>query len=186
MRRRLRRKVGHAGTLDPFAEGVLILLVGEATRRFAEVQKWPKTYRAILRLGRETDTLDPEGKTVRQMPVPELSEEEIRRALKRWEGEILQAPPLFSARRVAGRRLYEYARSGAAVEVPAKRVKVHRLRLARWTPPDLEFTAEVASGVYLRSLARDIASELGTCGHLVRLVREKIGPIARKDCQVWK
>jgi tRNA pseudouridine55 synthase len=170
------KRVGHAGTLDPMAEGVLPVLLGRATRLADLIQAGRKTYTATAHLGASTDTDDAEGAVISEHLVPALTPALIDAAFGRFRGEILQRPPQYSALKVGGRRAYAVARGGGEVALAARPVTVYDLRLLGWTPPDLSFEVTCSRGTYIRALARDIALELGTLGHLTALVRTRVGP----------
>ncbi len=174
-------KVGHAGTLDPLASGVLVVCVGAATRLIEYVQRMPKAYRTVVRLGARSDTLDADGRVeeVENPPIP--TEAAVRAALAGQVGVIEQVPPQFSALKVAGRRAYDMARAGQAVELAARPVAIDRIELIAYDWPRLEFAVDCGSGTYIRSIARDVGEALG-CGGLVEvLVRTRIGPFALAD-----
>jgi len=176
-----RAKVGHAGTLDPLATGVLIVGVGAATRLVEYVQRMPKRYRGTFLLGCCSDTEDIEGE-VRALPQqPRPAQQQLQEALPRFVGKIEQMPPAFSALKVRGRRAYKLARAGQQVELQPRKVVVHQLRLLDYTYP--EFTLEIAcgSGTYVRSLGRDIARALGTEAVMSALVRTAIGSFRLED-----
>ena len=158
------KRVGHAGTLDPLATGVLLVCLGQATRIIAYLQDAPKVYLAGVRLGQRTDTFDAEGQLVEELPVPDSLD------LARFEGEIWQTPPLYSALKREGRPLYDYARKGQAVDVAPRQVHVERIELVWWRPPLASLRVTCGKGTYIRSLANDLG------GHLVSLVREAVGP----------
>lgn len=182
VRRRVReRQVGHAGTLDPFATGVLVVALGAATRLVEFMIGHPKLYRFTVRLGIQTDTDDKTGRVIAEQPVPPLTEEAIRTALRRFEGEIDQVPPRYAAIRYKGKRLYEWAREGVEVPVAPRRVHVYRLTLVRWQPPDLTLEVACSAGTYVRALARDLAQALGTVGHVTELRRLASGPFREED-----
>jgi len=174
-------KVGHAGTLDPLASGVLVVCVGAASRLIEYVQRMPKVYRTVVRLGARSDTLDADGR-VEEAENPRVPEEaEVRRALAGQVGMIDQLPPQFSALKVDGRRAYDLARAGQAVELAPRPVRVDRIELIRYEWPRMEFTVDCGSGTYIRSIARDVGEALG-CGGLIEvLVRTRIGPFAQAD-----
>lgn len=176
------RKLGHAGTLDPFATGILILCFGKATKRSAEMMDLDKEYEATVLLGSVTDTLDPTGNVTGTADVPNLTESIIGQALAGFVGTIDQVPPMFSALKRGGRRLYQLAREGQSVFLPPRPVRLDRIDLLDWMPPDA-FTMRVTcgKGTYIRSLARDIAQALGTVGHLRQLCRTRVGPYSRQD-----
>lgn len=175
------RRVGHAGTLDPFASGLLPVAVGRATRLIDRLHLHPKTYEAELRLGLETDTLDLEGAIVATSPVPWLDPATIDRCLTSFLGRHEQSPPAYSAIRVAGQRSYDLARSGRATDPPSRTIHIHGLSLLDLCPDRLRFRVTCSTGTYVRSLGRDIARALGTAGHLTRLVRTRVGPFTLRD-----
>lgn len=170
------RAVGHTGTLDPFATGLLVILLGRATRLARFVEAAPKTYRAVARLGIRTDTDDRTGTAV---GVPEdpsgLRESLVRAAVAGLAGDRQQRPPAYSAKRVGGERSYRLARRGRAVALAEVPVTVHRIELLDWRAPDVTFRATVSTGTYLRALARDLGEQLEVGGHLIELRREAIG-----------
>ncbi|HHH41182.1 MAG TPA: tRNA pseudouridine(55) synthase TruB [Chloroflexi bacterium] len=164
------RKVGHAGTLDPMATGVLLVCLGRATRVAEYLMASPKTYRARVRLGVTTDTYDAEGSVVEERPV-EVDRAAVERALERFRGRILQVPPMYSALKHKGKRLYELARRGEVVEREPRPVEVYRLELVEWTPPELVLELDCSPGTYVRALAHDLGEALGCGAHLAGLVR---------------
>ncbi len=176
-------RVGHLGTLDPFATGVLPILVGEATKLAPFLESGDKEYAGLIRLGVETDTLDRDGRLVREAAVPEAGAMKLGEVALRFMGRIEQTPPVFSAIKRAGVRLYRLARQGAGVvEPPAPRtIEVKRLSLAPAGPDLLRFSALCSKGTYVRALARDIALALGTAGHLLELRRLRNGNFACAD-----
>jgi len=176
------RAVGHTGTLDPFATGLLVVLVGPATRlaRFVEAQA--KTYVATARLGVATDTDDRTGAPLGEpADTAAVSEATVRSALAGFLGEQRQRPPRYSAKHVAGERSYRLARRGEGVDLPEATVTVHRIELVSFTPPELVFRATVSAGTYLRALARDLGQRLGVGAHLTALRREAIGTLRVED-----
>ncbi len=173
-------RVGHAGTLDPFASGLLLVLVGDATRLQALAMALPKTYLATVRFGVETDTLDPTGAVIAKRD-PGPRPEGLEAAAKAFVGEIDQLPPAFSALKVDGKRAYDLARRGKPVDLEPRRVVVHSVavREVRW--PDAEIAIVSGSGFYVRSFARDFGRALGLPAHLASLRRTHIGPFAAAD-----
>jgi tRNA pseudouridine55 synthase len=171
------KRVGHAGTLDPLAEGVLPVLLGRATRLADFVQGGRKTYVARIGLGTATSTDDLEGEVIERRAVPPLLD--VESVLDRFRGEQLQTPPAYSAVKIAGQRAYAVARRGGTVTLEARPITVYELRLLTLEP----FTLEVmcSRGTYIRSLARDLAVALGTVGHLEHLVRTRVGPFTLAD-----
>jgi tRNA pseudouridine55 synthase len=171
-----RIKVGHAGTLDPLASGVLIVCLGSATRLIESIQRMPKTYRTVIRLGARSDTLDAAGRFV-EVESPDVpTEEEVRRAIAAQVGGILQRPPDYSALKIKGRRAYELARSGRRVGLPPRLVRVDRVELAAYAWPRLELEIDCGAGTYIRAIARDLGETLGCGGLIETLVRTRIGP----------
>ncbi|NLX99536.1 MAG: tRNA pseudouridine(55) synthase TruB [Rhodopirellula sp.] len=168
-------KVGHAGTLDPLASGVLVLCVGAATRLIEYVQRMPKRYRASFLLGRESATEDVEGEVIELADPPIPAREQIDTAARALVGEIQQRPPAYSALKIKGRRAYDLARNGQEVELAARTVVVHRIDVLGYEYPALEIEVECGSGTYIRSLGRDLAQSLGTMGVMSALLRTGIG-----------
>jgi tRNA pseudouridine55 synthase len=174
------RKVGHAGTLDPMATGLLILGVGRATRLLRFLADLPKTYRGRALLGVETTTLDADGDVMRESPV-QASETQVREAMHALVGETLQAPPAFSAVKVGGRKLYEAARKGETLEAAPRRIRVDRFELLGFDGRDADFEVTCSSGTYVRVLASDVGAALGCGAHLTALRRTRVGPFDVAD-----
>jgi tRNA pseudouridine55 synthase len=175
-RRRLgTRRIGHAGTLDPMATGLLVLGVGRATRLLRYLGDLPKSYEGTARLGVQTDTLDAEGTVVRTAPVT-ASRDDVERACRSLLGASMQTPPAYSAVKVGGRKLYEAARRGERVEAPPRRIRVDRFDVLAFEPPDVGFAVTCSGGTYVRVLVADVGERLGCGAHLVRLRRTAIGP----------
>ncbi len=174
-------KIGHTGTLDPFAEGLLIFLLGKATRLTEEYQKLPKRYVAVGLWGIDTDTYDITGKVLQEIKKPPPTAAELENALKNFIGEIEQIPPPFSAKKIRGRRAYKLARKGKKVELKPVKVKVYELKLLEYNPPRFTLEAEVSGGTYIRSLIRDIAISLGGIATTEKLKRVSIGSITLED-----
>jgi len=175
------KRIGHAGTLDPLAEGVLPVLLGRATRLADYIQAGRKTYRAVVCLGTATDTDDREGAVIATAAVPSLSVETLDHTLDRFRGDILQTPPQYSALKVDGRRAYAVARAGGSVDLAPRSVTIHDLRLLVQTSTELSLEVTCSKGTYIRALARDIATALGTVGHLASLVRTRVGAFTLED-----
>jgi len=175
------RKVGHAGTLDPFATGLLVILLGQGTKLFPYLMSGKKIYRATLRLGVETDTHDPTGRVVQTKPVPKLEHGYIREKASEFIGEIEQAPPIFSAVKYRGERAYEFARKGVKIEIEKRRVKIYDLKVTFLDLPDVTMEISCSSGTYIRSIAADLGEKLGTGAHLKTLRRLSSGPFRAKD-----
>jgi tRNA pseudouridine55 synthase len=176
------RAVGHTGTLDPFATGLLVILVGRATRLARFVESEAKTYLATARLGVATDTDDRTGTPVGPPADPSgLSEARVGGVLAELAGEQRQRPPHYSAKHVEGERSYRLARRGVAVDLAETSVVVHRIELVAWASPELVFRATVSAGTYIRALARDLGERLGVGAHLTALRRESIGALRADD-----
>jgi tRNA pseudouridine55 synthase len=169
------RRVGHAGTLDPLAEGVLPVCVGRYTRLVDFVSEGQKGYYAELELGARTTTDDAEGEVVERRPVPDVTGDDLDRALAAFRGPILQVPPAYSAVKVAGRRAYDLARRGDAPVLAARQVTVHRLDALAWQSPKLSLLVACSKGTYVRSIVRDLGEVLACGAHLTRLVRLWVG-----------
>jgi tRNA pseudouridine55 synthase len=167
--------IGHAGTLDPLASGVLLVLLGEATKVSRLLLTLPKEYLAGVLFGRQTDTDDVTGKTVSERPASGLTAELVRTGLERFTGEIEQTPPAFSALKQDGQPLYRLARRGQEVRPKPRRVTVYEVELLDWQPPTATIRCLVSSGTYVRALARDLGTSLGTVATLASLVRTKVG-----------
>ena len=178
-------KVGHTGTLDSFAQGLLVVCTGRLTKLAGNITEFDKSYSAVTKFGEETDTLEYTGNLIRTAPLPTL--EDLTKALNKYTGNIMQAPPSFSALHVNGKRASDLAREGKAVELPARPVKVFEAKITE-TKADsqglieyckIDFT--VSKGTYIRCLARDIAKEAGSAGHLIGLYRTRVGNFDIKD-----
>lgn len=168
-------KVGHAGTLDPLATGVLVVCVGQATRLISYVQKMSKQYRAKFLLGFQSETDDVEGEVSKVVGAAQPSPKSVDDALSQFLGEIEQVPPAHSAVKIGGRRAYKLARAGKAVELSPRVVTIHQLAIRRYEYPDLELDIECGSGTYVRSIGRDLAAALGTSAVMSALERTAIG-----------
>jgi tRNA pseudouridine55 synthase len=175
------RRVGHAGTLDPLAEGVLPICVGRYTRLVDQLADTEKGYYAELELGARTATDDAEGEIVERRPVPPLTRASLEPFLDRFRGEIQQVPPIYSAIKVDGRRAYDLARRGDAPALKARPVTISRLSVVSLAPPRLALLVACSKGTYIRSLARDLGEALGCGAHLTRLVRLWVGSFRLED-----
>jgi tRNA pseudouridine55 synthase len=174
------RKVGHAGTLDPRASGVLVLCLGAATRLSEYLSTSTKSYEATVRFGRSTRTYDADGEVTRETGlVPE--QKQIQALLPQFLGEIDQVPPPFSAVKIRGKKAYEMARAGEDVELGPRKVVIHRLEIKDYRPPDLGLTIECSAGTYIRSMAHDLGERLATGAHLTGLRRTRAGPFTLRD-----
>lgn len=169
------RRVGHAGTLDPLASGVLVIAVGRASRLIEYVQRMRKSYCADILLGQSSDTDDMEGQVEILANAPVPTERQLHELLPLFTGTILQQPPRYSAVKVAGRRAYDLSRRGAAVELAARPVVIHAIRVEEFQFPRLRLTVECGSGTYIRALARDLGRQLGSGGVLAGLRRTAVG-----------
>jgi tRNA pseudouridine55 synthase len=176
--RRLTRvgRVGHAGTLDPQATGVLLIGLGQGTKLTQFLHEYPKTYHASLKLGVRTDSYDAAGKVVEVRPVRAQGRQEVEAALAGLQGSIEQIPPMYSALKRQGQRLYTLARQGIEIERQPRRVQVRRLTLIHLAAEDLSLVVECSTGTYIRVLAEDIGTRLGCGAHLATLVRTAVGP----------
>jgi tRNA pseudouridine55 synthase len=183
--RRLRRttgvrKIGHAGTLDPLASGLMLMLFGTACKKAETLTKLDKRYRAEIRLGATSSTGDNEGeKTAVSDRVP--TREEVESSLERLTGEISQTPPVYSAIKIRGQEAYKRARAGEKVEMPARIIKVYQNLLVSYEYPSIELEAHVSSGTYIRTLAQDLGELLGTGAYLSGLVRIEVGEYRLED-----
>ena len=174
---RKKLKVGHAGTLDPLATGVMVICTGKATKRIEELQLGRKEYTATLQLGATTPSYDLEHEINATYPTEHITEEAVRAALIRFTGEIEQVPPVFSACKVDGKRAYDLARKGKDVELKAKRITIDELELLRFDAETMQMDIRVrcSKGTYIRSLARDIGEALDSGAHLTALRRTQVG-----------
>jgi len=180
-RRLATRRVGHAGTLDKFAEGLLVVLAGRMTRLCAFATSLDKEYVAVITFGRGTDTLDPEGTMTGEGPIPDRVR--IETAIPAFRGTFQQVPPAYSAIHVGGRRAYEAARSGEVPVLAPRIVTIEKLELLDFTPPEATLRISCSKGTYIRALARDLAASMGTCAHVSRLCRTRIGGFLQKDAK---
>jgi tRNA pseudouridine55 synthase len=170
------KKAGHTGSLDPLASGMLPLCFGEATKVSAYLLDADKYYVVTCRLGSRTATADAEGEVIETRPVPALDERIIEEALARFRGEIMQVPPMYSALRHQGQRLYDLAREGIEVPREPRPVTIHELLLKGFTSDSLSLEVRCSKGTYIRTLAEDVAEALGTCAHVTLLRRLAVGP----------
>ena len=177
-------RVGHLGTLDPFATGVLPILVGEATKLAPMLEGGEKVYDGVIKLGVETDSLDRDGKVIREAPVPEIDAERLAAVTKQFSGKIEQVPPVFSAIKRAGVRMYKLARKGDSESLeppPIRTVEIKDLTMELASADTIHFVATCSPGTYARSLARDIGVALGTVAHLMELRRTRSGHFSIAD-----
>tara|TARA_B100000900_G_scaffold341061_1_gene304026 strand:- start:617 stop:1270 length:654 start_codon:yes stop_codon:yes gene_type:complete len=169
------RKVGHGGTLDPFAEGVLIIGTGSNTKDLKKITDTDKTYTASIKLGKATNTLDPEGDVLEKKKIPILSESKINRALDSFLGSSMQTPPMFSAKKIGGVKLYELARKNIIVNREPTQIEISDISLINFNKTNITFTVSCSKGTYIRVLGKEIAEKLGTVGYLDSLTRTRVG-----------
>ncbi|HEX3950929.1 MAG TPA: tRNA pseudouridine(55) synthase TruB [Steroidobacteraceae bacterium] len=170
------RKAGHTGSLDPLASGLLPICFGEATKFGTQLLDADKTYRVTVRLGERTPSADRESEVIETRELPALSREALQRALQAFPRDYRQIPPMHSALKQDGKPLYEYARAGITRDRAARSITIHELQLLDWQAPDLSFEVSCTKGAYIRVLAEDLASQLGTIGHLAALRRLAVAP----------
>ena len=170
-----KEKVGHSGTLDPFADGVLVLGVGKSTKKLSNIIQFDKTYEGIIKLGEKTDSMDLTGNLVEEKEVSEISDQSLVDCEKKFVGELLQRTPMFSARKINGVRLYKLARKNIEIKTNPKLITIKSLKINSLNENTLKITVECSSGTYIRVLAEDIAEYLGTVGHLISLTRLSVG-----------
>lgn len=177
-------KVGHAGTLDPLATGVMVICTGKATKRIEQLQAGVKEYEATLKLGVTTPSFDLEHPVDATYPTAHITEELVREVLPRFEGEIMQVPPVFSACKVDGKRAYDLARKGKEVELRAKPLRIDEIELTDCRLENQEITLRIvcSKGTYIRALARDIGKALGSGAHLTALRRTRVGDYSVNEC----
>ena len=169
-------KVGHAGTLDPLATGLLLICTGKMTRKIREFQALEKTYTGTITLGATTPSFDSETPIDKKFKITHLNDEALIAAKEKFKGEIDQSPPLFSAIKKEGKRLYEYARAGEKIEIKSRKIKIHRFDFKRIELPNIAFEVKCSKGTYIRSLANDFGKSVDSGGYLSSLRRIKIGP----------
>jgi tRNA pseudouridine55 synthase len=177
------RHVGHAGTLDPAATGVLPVAVGSATKVLEYLSEASKSYLAEVTFGVETDSADVDGQVIRTIDTSGLTKDQIETALEHFRGPISQIPPMHSAIKIGGKKLYELARQGETVERPPRPVTIHRLTLVEWSSAVATLLVDCSKGTYIRSLGRDIGDAVGTGAYLSNLIRMRTGPFWL--CQAW-
>lgn len=170
-----KEKVGHSGTLDPFADGVLVLGVGKSTKKLSDIIQYDKTYEGVVKLGIQTDSMDLTGKVVAEKSIPDISSKMLNKCAQSFIGELLQRTPMFSARKIDGVRLYKLARKNISIKTNPKLVKIKNLKIELIDQSSLRIVVECSSGTYIRVLAEDIAQYLGTVGHLTSLTRLSVG-----------
>lgn len=169
------KKIGHAGTLDPMATGLLLMLVGKATKVSQFLMSMDKEYTGTVLLGKITDSQDADGELVEERPVPELSEEMALKEMKTFVGDQYQMPPMFSAKKINGQKLYKLARQGKTVEREPRVINISKFEMTRFAPPEIDFLVACSKGTYVRTIAHDFGERLGCGGHLCRLRRTGVG-----------
>ena len=176
------KKVGHTGTLDPNATGVLPILVGKATKISKYLIEHDKTYIATIKLGEKTDTGDNEGQVIEEKLVPpDLKKEDINNVLQSFLGKQKQVPPMYSAIKINGKKLYEYAREGKEVKLEAREIEIYKIQLLEYKNSKIKFEVECSKGTYIRTLCEDIAKKLGTVGYMEELQRTKVNNFRIED-----
>jgi tRNA pseudouridine55 synthase len=169
------KKVGHAGTLDPMATGLLLILIGKATKVSQYLISLSKEYTGTVRLGQITDSQDADGELIEERPVPELAEDRIKAEMKTFLGDQYQTPPMFSAKKINGQKLYKLARQGKTVEREPRVIHISRFDLTDFSPPEISFAVGTSKGAYVRTIAHDLGEKLGCGGHLNVLRRTGVG-----------
>jgi tRNA pseudouridine55 synthase len=170
-----KEKVGHSGTLDPFADGVLVLGVGKSTKKLSSIIQYDKTYEGVIKLGIQTDSMDLTGTVVAEEKIPVITSTMLDQCANSFVGELLQRTPMFSARKIDGVRLYKLARKNISIKTNPKLVTIKNLKIEVIDDNNLKVIVECSSGTYIRVLAEDIAKYLGTVGHLISLTRLSVG-----------
>ncbi|MCL2038965.1 MAG: tRNA pseudouridine(55) synthase TruB [Bacteroidetes bacterium] len=169
------RKIGHCGTLDPFATGLLILCLGKGTKQISTFQNLPKQYNATIKIGATTKSSDIEQPEENICDISHIKNNDIEDVINSFNGIIMQVPPMFSAKKIKGRKLYELARKNIEIELPAVEVNIHSIEISKIDLPSINVIIDCSKGTYIRALARDIGIKLGVGGYLTQLKRTKIG-----------
>lgn len=172
------RRVGHSGTLDPLATGVLVILLGRSTKLFGKFEAFDKAYKATMIFGTKTTTADIQGKVTQEAPYSHLTREKFEEVLKDFVGDTEQVPPMVSAVKMNGKRLYELARKGIEVEREPRKIKIGKLEMVDFDLPRVKFYLECSKGTYVRQLAEDIAQRLGCVACIAEIQRTKVGPFS--------
>ena len=175
------RRVGHAGTLDPLATGVLVVLLGRSTKLFDKFQKFEKAYKATLILGKKTTTADIQGDVVKEMPYENFTKEHCEGVFKGFLGDTEQVPPMYSAIKFNGKKLYELARKGIEVKRDPRKIRISELKIIDFQIPRISFSLLCSKGTYVRQLAEDIAEKLNTVAFIERIQRTAVGPLVIED-----
>ena len=170
-----KEKVGHSGTLDPFADGVLVLGVGKSTKKLSNIIQFDKIYEGVIKLGEKTDSMDLTGNIVEKKKVSKITTKSLKNCSDKFVGELLQRTPMYSARKINGVRLYKLARKNIEVKTNPKLIKIKSLNIQKINEKSLKIVVECSSGTYIRVLAEDIAHYFGTVGHLISLTRLSVG-----------
>ena len=174
-------KVGHSGTLDPFADGVLVLGVGKSTKKLSDIIQYDKTYEGVIKLGEKTDTKDLTGTVIGKEEVPNIDDIDFEKLSQSFLGIQMQETPMYSARKINGVRLYKLARKNISVKRNPKQIEIKYLKCAVIDSDTLQIKVECSSGTYIRVLAEDIAKKIGTIGHLIKLTRKTVGSFSLND-----
>ena len=169
------KKVGHGGTLDPFAEGVLIVGTGKDTKKLKNITDSDKSYTASIKLGKITDTLDPEGVVTKKKKIPKLNDSKINEILDSFLGTSMQTPPMFSAKKIGGVKLYELARKNIIIDREKAQINISDISLISFNETRISFSVSCSKGTYIRVLGKEIAEKLGTVGYLDSLIRTRVG-----------
>lgn len=175
------KKVGHAGTLDPQASGLLVILLGRYTKFFPKFVDFDKEYRGVMKLGEITTTGDAQGKVLKKESIEGIEEGKIKETFLSFKGEIEQIPPMVSAIRINGERLYKLARRGIIVERPPRKIKIYDLKIINIEIPFVKFYVKCSKGTYIRKLAEDIGEKLGCGAHVTEIVRLSVGPFTMDE-----
>ena len=176
-----KKKVGHGGTLDPFAEGVLVIGTSSDTKKLKKITDTDKTYTASIELGKTTNTLDLEGDVIERKKIPTLSESKINKVLDSFLGTSMQTPPMFSAKKIGGVKLYELARKNIIVDREPTQINISDINIINFNETNIVFTVSCSKGTYIRVLGKEIAEKLGTVGHLNSLIRTRVGEYVIND-----
>ena len=177
------KKVGHAGTLDPMATGLLVILIGKATKVSQYLMSLDKQYTGTVYFGKETDSQDAEGEIIKESPVPQLDEALLKAKMAEFIGDQYQIPPMFSAKKVGGKKLYQLARAGKQVQREPRVIRIGRFDLLHLESPKMEFIVDSSKGAYIRTIAHDLGQKLGCGGHLCVLRRTKVGSFLIKNAE---
>jgi len=175
------KKVGHGGTLDPFAEGVLIIGTSNDTKELKRITNTDKTYTASIKLGETTNTLDLEGDVIEKKKIPRLSESKINKVLESFLGTSMQTPPMFSAKKIGGVKLYELARKNITVDRKPTQINISNISIINFNETNIVFNVSCSKGTYIRVLGKEIAEKLGTVGYLDSLIRTRVGEYVIED-----